>query len=35
MQLKVTSIDVFSAGSCDVRPGSESLVLRDPSRGNL
>jgi len=32
-QLKVTGIDVFSAGSCDARPGSESLVLRDPKRG--
>jgi nitrite reductase (NADH) large subunit len=32
-QLKVTGIDVFSAGSCNVRPGSESLVLRDPKRG--
>jgi len=32
-QLKVTGIDVFSAGHCDARPGSESLVLRDPKRG--
>ncbi len=32
-QLKVTGIDVFSAGNCDARPGSESLVLRDPKRG--
>jgi nitrite reductase (NADH) large subunit len=32
-QLKVTDIDVFSAGKCDARPGSESLVLRDPKRG--
>jgi nitrite reductase (NADH) large subunit len=32
-QLKVTGINVFSAGNCDARPGSESLVLRDPKRG--
>jgi NAD(P)H-nitrite reductase large subunit len=32
-QLKVTGIDVFSAGICDARPGSESLVLRDSKRG--
>jgi len=32
-QLKVNGIDVFSAGNCDARPGSESLVLRDPKRG--
>ncbi len=32
-QLKVTGIDVFSAGNCEARPGSESLVLRDPKRG--
>jgi NAD(P)H-dependent nitrite reductase small subunit len=31
--LKVTGIDVFSAGNCDAGPGSESLVLRDPKRG--
>jgi NAD(P)H-dependent nitrite reductase small subunit len=32
-QLKITGIDVFSAGNCDARPGSESLVLRDAKRG--
>jgi nitrite reductase (NADH) large subunit len=31
--LKVTGIDVFSAGDFADRPGRESLVLRDPSRG--
>jgi nitrite reductase (NADH) large subunit len=31
--LKVSGINVFSAGDCDARPGSESLVLRDPKRG--
>ena len=32
-QLKVTGINVFSAGNFDAGPGSESLVLRDPKRG--
>jgi nitrite reductase (NADH) large subunit len=32
-QLKVTGIDVFSAGNIAPGPGSESLVLRDPKRG--
>lgn len=32
-QLKVTGINVFSAGNYDAGPGSESLVLRDPKRG--
>jgi nitrite reductase (NADH) large subunit len=32
-QLKITGINVFSAGKFDVGPGSESLVLRDPKRG--
>ena len=32
-QLKVSGIDVFSAGELPERPGCESLVLRDPKRG--
>ena len=32
-QLKITGIDVFSAGNFESGPGSESLVLRDPKRG--
>jgi nitrite reductase (NADH) large subunit len=32
-QLKVTGINVFSAGNYDAGPGRESLVLRDPKRG--
>lgn len=32
-QLKVTGIDVFSAGNFAPGPGRESLVLRDPKRG--
>jgi nitrite reductase (NADH) large subunit len=32
-QLKVSGIDVFSAGELPDRPGCESLVLRDPRRG--
>jgi NAD(P)H-dependent nitrite reductase small subunit len=32
-QLKVTGINVFSAGNCASGPGAESLVLRDPKRG--
>jgi NAD(P)H-dependent nitrite reductase small subunit len=32
-QLKVSGIDVFSAGSHHAGPGLESLVLRDPKRG--
>ena len=31
--LKVTGIDVFSAGDFGEAPGRESLVLRDPARG--
>jgi len=32
-QLKITGINVFSAGNCASGPGAESLVLRDPKRG--
>jgi NAD(P)H-dependent nitrite reductase small subunit len=32
-QLKVSGIDLFSAGNCEAGPGAESLVLRDPKRG--
>jgi NAD(P)H-nitrite reductase large subunit len=32
-QLKVTGINVFSAGNCAPGPRAESLVLRDPKRG--
>jgi len=32
-QLKVSGIQVFSAGNHHAGPGSESLVLRDPKRG--
>jgi len=32
-QLKVSGIDVFSAGNHRAGPGMESLVLRDPKRG--
>lgn len=32
-QLKVTGINVFSAGNYAAGPGAESLVLRDPKRG--
>jgi nitrite reductase (NADH) large subunit len=32
-QLKVAGINLFSAGKFTSRPGSESLVLRDPKRG--
>jgi nitrite reductase (NADH) large subunit len=32
-QLKVTGIDVFSAGDFIARPGSETLVLKDLKRG--
>jgi len=32
-QLKISGIDVFSAGDYAERPSSESLVLRDPKRG--
>jgi NAD(P)H-dependent nitrite reductase small subunit len=32
-QLKVSGINVFSAGNFEAGPGTESLVLRDPKRG--
>ena len=32
-QLRITGINVFSAGNVDTGPGVESLVLRDPKRG--
>ena len=32
-QMRVTGINVFSAGNFAAGPGSESLVLRDPKRG--
>lgn len=32
-QLRITGINVFSAGNFEAGPGVESLVLRDPKRG--
>jgi NAD(P)H-dependent nitrite reductase small subunit len=32
-QLKVSGIDVFSAGNFNADPGTDSLILRDPKRG--
>lgn len=32
-QLKVSGVEVFSAGDYEEGPGTESLVLRDPKRG--